>query len=90
MDSGCLVDPTNSGERKSSMTYVKSIFVGLVCVVVASFLVATVTGAYLSVVYHMGMGPILWNSSFSPFDWLFTFALFSGGFFWEFRRSRST
>jgi hypothetical protein len=56
---------------------------------VASFLVATVTGAYLSVVYHMGMGPILWNSGFSPFNWLFTFAVFSGGFFWEFRRSRS-
>jgi hypothetical protein len=71
------------------MIYVKSIFLGLVCVVVASFLVAAVIGAYLSVVYCVGTGPIRWNASFGPFDWLFTFALFSGGFFRELRRSRS-
>jgi hypothetical protein len=71
------------------MIYVKSIFVGLLCVTVTSFLVAAAIAAYLSVVYHVGIGPILWNSHFSPFDWLFTFVVFSGGFLWEFRRARS-
>ena len=69
----------------------KSIFAGLVCVFVASLLVLEVISTYLSVVYHVGMGPLGWNSSFftSPLDWLFTAVMFSGGFFWEFRRSRS-
>jgi hypothetical protein len=73
------------------MIYVKSIFAGLVCVCVASLLIAEVLGAYLSVGYHVGMGPIGWNSSFlaSALDWLFTPAMFSGGFFWEFGRFRS-
>src|ERR1700733_5719031 len=70
------------------MIYVKSMFVGIVCVAVTSFLVATVIVAYPSVVYHVGIGPILWKSHFGPFDWLFTFVVFSGGFLWEFRRAR--
>jgi hypothetical protein len=76
---------------KSGMIYIKSTFAGLVCVCVASLLISSIISAYLSVVYHVGTGPIGWNSSFfaSPFDWLFTTAVFSGGFFWEFRRSRS-
>jgi hypothetical protein len=73
------------------MIYVKSIFVGLVSVCVTTLLVLEVIGAYLSGVYHVGMGPIRWNSSFfaSPLDWLFTAAMFSSGFFWNIRRSRS-
>ena len=73
------------------MIYARSTFVGVVCVCVASLLTSSIVSAYLSVVYHVGMGHIGWNSSFfaSPLDWLFTTAMFSGGFFWEFRRSRS-
>jgi hypothetical protein len=73
------------------MTYVQSIFVGLVCVCAASLLITEILSTYLSLVYHVGMGPIGWNSSFfaSPADWLFTIAIFCVGFFWEFRRSRS-
>jgi hypothetical protein len=73
------------------MIYVKSIFAGLVCVCVASLLVLEVISTYLSVMYHVEMGPIGWNSSFfaSPLGWLLSAAMFSGGFFWKFRRSRS-
>jgi hypothetical protein len=73
------------------MIYVRSTFAGLVCVCVASLLMLVVIGTYVSVVYHVGMGPIGWNSRFfaSPLDWLLTAAMFSGGFFWEFRRSCS-
>ena len=73
------------------MIYVRSIFVGIVCACVASLLIAEVITAYLSFVYHVGMGPIGWNSRFfaNPLDWIFTALMFSGGFFWEFRRSRS-
>ena len=72
------------------MIYVKSILVGLVCVCVASFLMLEGISAYLSVVYHVETGPIGWNSSFlaSPSNWFLTAAMFLGGFFWEFRRSR--
>jgi hypothetical protein len=73
------------------MIYVRSIFAGLVCVCVASLVMLEVVSTYLSVVYYVGMGPIGWNSSFfaRPLDWLLTAAMFSGGFFWEFCRSRS-
>lgn len=76
---------------KSGMIYVKSILAGIACVCVASFLMLEAIGAYLSVVYHVGAGPIGWNSSFlaSPLNWLFTLAMFLVGFFWEFRRARS-
>jgi hypothetical protein len=40
------------------MIYVRSIFVGLLCACVASFLIAEVISAYLFLVYHVGMGPI--------------------------------
>ena len=73
------------------MIYARSILVGLVCVCVASFLMLEVISAYLSVVYHVGMGSIGWNSGFlaSPANWFLTAVMFFGGFFWEFRRSRS-
>jgi len=73
------------------MIYVKSTVVGLVFVCLASLLVGEITSTYLSVVYHVGTGPIGWNSGFfaNPFDWLFTAAMFLVGFFWYFRRSRS-
>jgi hypothetical protein len=72
------------------MIYVKSTFAGLVCSCVASLLVGAILAVYMSVVYHLGIGPIGWNSGFfrSPLDLLFTAATFSGGFIWEFRRSR--
>jgi hypothetical protein len=71
--------------------YARSIFAGLVCVAVVSLAMLGVIGKYLSSVYHLEMGPIGWNSGFfaSPLGWLLTSALFAGGFFWEFRRSRS-
>jgi hypothetical protein len=74
------------------MIYVRSGFVGLVCACVASLLIAEVISTYLSHVYHVGMGSIGWNSRFfaSPSDWVFTAVMFSCGFFWEFRRSRSS
>jgi high-affinity Fe2+/Pb2+ permease len=73
------------------MIYVKSIVAGLVCVCVASLLVGAIISTYLSVVYHLGPGPIGWNSNFlaNPFDWFFVAAAFLVGFSWEFRRARS-
>jgi hypothetical protein len=64
------------------MIYVKSIVVGLVCVCVASFLMLEAISAYLSVVYHVEMGPMGWNSSFlaNPLNWCLTAAMFLGGF----------
>jgi len=80
-----------TGGGKGGMIYIRSIFAGLVCVCVASLLMLEVVSIYLSVVYHVGMGSIGLNSRFfaNPLDWLLTAAMFSGGFFWEFRRSRS-
>jgi hypothetical protein len=45
---------------------------------------------YLSAKYHAETGPLGWNSDFfaNPLNWLFTAALFSVGFFWQFRRGR--
>ena len=73
------------------MIYVKCTVAGLVCVCVASFLILEGISAYLSLVYNVETGPMGWNSSFiaNPLNWLWTSVMFLGGFFWQFRRSRS-
>lgn len=73
------------------MIYVKSIVAGVVWVCLASFLMLEVISAYLWLVYHVGTGPMGWDSGFftNPWNWLLTAAMFLGGFFWEFRRARS-
>jgi hypothetical protein len=73
------------------MIYVKSVLAGILAMLGASILIALVMGAYVSIAYNLGGGSIGWDpiSLTSPFTWLVNLAIFSGGFFWEFRRSRS-
>ena len=73
------------------MIYVKSALAGILTVLGASFLIALVMGAYMSITYHLEGGSIGWDpvSLTSPFTWLVILATFFGGFFWKFRRCRS-
>ena len=73
------------------MIFVKSAVVGVLAVFGAFFLILLAITAYLSIAYKVHTGLVAWDpvSLTSPLIWVVAIAIFLGGFFWEFRRSRS-
>ena len=75
------------------MNYFKSVLVGLAAVFVICIFVPTlptIVHVLISVTKHGAEGGIAidrvhWHVP-SPAQWLFLFAVFGGGFLWEFRR----